>query len=327
MGYAAHCETVAAQIISRLENGELPPWSRPWHTLGTDAPVSSHGRHYRGINRFILGMIAAERGYSSPIWITFKQAQAIGGTVRKGENAKNGRGGTKVIGWGERVITTEDEDTGEKKTTSRLQAFVFTVFNTEQCDGLDPDRLPNLPTRADTDTEVSPLQRAVAIIENMPNRPSYLEGGDIASYDPRMDLVRMPPACRYMTPEAHAGTAFHEFAHATGHPSRLDRGLGTTPTVFNSVQYGVWIAAVTAGALTFTGSRVRGPAVLLTLMLLLAAGAIWPNFIPLTGGNPIFLGYQGVRLVLLLVAVAWLAKVIFWDGHGIKARTSAPIAT
>ncbi len=90
----------------------------------------------------------------------------------------------------------------------------------------------------------------------------------------------------------------------------------------NSVQYGVWIAAMTAGALTFSGSRVRGPAVLLTLMLLLAAGAIWPNFIPLTGGNTIFLGYQGVRLALLLVAVAWLAKAVFWDQRRFNSRPS-----
>lgn len=80
----------------------------------------------------------------------------------------------------------------------------------------------------------------------------------------------------------------------------------------NSVQYGVWIAAMTAGALTFASSRVRGPAILLTLMLLLASGGIWPNFIPLTGGNPIFLGYQGLRLLLLLAALIWLAKSIFW---------------
>ena len=95
----------------------------------------------------------------------------------------------------------------------------------------------------------------------------------------------------------------------------------------NSAQYGVWIAAMTAGALTFSGSRVRGPAVLLALMLLLAAGAIWPNFIPLTGGNPIFLGYQGVRLVLLLVAVAWLAKAIFWDQREFNARASQQTLT
>lgn len=79
----------------------------------------------------------------------------------------------------------------------------------------------------------------------------------------------------------------------------------------NSVQYGVWIAAMTAGALTFANSRVRGPAVLLTLTLLMASWGVWPNFIPLTGGNPIFLAYQGLRLVLLLAAVTWLAKSLF----------------
>ena len=82
---------------------------------------------------------------------------------------------------------------------------------------------------------------------------------------------------------------------------------------FNSVQYGIWIAAITSAALSFKESRVRGPAILLTLMLLLTSQAVWPNFIPLTGGSPVFLAIHGLRLLLLLASLAWVVKIVVWD--------------
>lgn len=75
----------------------------------------------------------------------------------------------------------------------------------------------------------------------------------------------------------------------------------------NSLQYSVWIAAMTAAALTFPGSRALGPAVILTLMLVVADQVIWENFVPFISGNPLLIGYQGLRLALLLVALAWIA--------------------
>lgn len=75
----------------------------------------------------------------------------------------------------------------------------------------------------------------------------------------------------------------------------------------NSLQYGVWIAAMTATALVFASSRAQGPAVILTLMLLVADQVIWENFVPFISGNPLLLGYQGLRLALLLAALVWMS--------------------
>jgi hypothetical protein len=75
----------------------------------------------------------------------------------------------------------------------------------------------------------------------------------------------------------------------------------------NSLQYGVWIAAMTAVALAFASSRALGPAALLTLMLLVADQAIWRNFESFLFGDPLMLVYQGTRLALLLAATVWLA--------------------
>ena len=78
----------------------------------------------------------------------------------------------------------------------------------------------------------------------------------------------------------------------------------------NSLQYGVWIAAIAAAALTFRSSKAMGPAVLLTLMLLVADQVIWDNFVPFISGNPLFLGYQGLRLLLLLAATVWIGWTV-----------------
>jgi hypothetical protein len=78
----------------------------------------------------------------------------------------------------------------------------------------------------------------------------------------------------------------------------------------NSLQYGVWIAAMTAAALAYSSSRARGPAVLLTLSLIVANDVIWAHFVPFISGNPILIAFQGLRLVLLLAATVWLAVEI-----------------
>jgi len=93
----------------------------------------------------------------------------------------------------------------------------------------------------------------------------------------------------------------------------------------NSLQYGVWIAAIAAAALTFPSSRAMGPAVLLTLMLLVADQVIWDNFVPFISGNPLFLGYQGLRLLLLLAATVWIGWTVLSSAfRPSDGRNSAP---
>jgi hypothetical protein len=75
----------------------------------------------------------------------------------------------------------------------------------------------------------------------------------------------------------------------------------------NSLQYGVWIAAMVAAALAYRSSRCLGPAVLLGGMLVVTNDAIWAQFVPFISGNALLLGFQGVRLALLLTAGVWLA--------------------
>lgn len=86
---------ITARIIAELEAGRLP-WVQPWGAVDTAAPLglprnAASGRIYSGINVLILWGAVFARGYSGQSWLTYRQALALGGNVRKGER------GTTVV--------------------------------------------------------------------------------------------------------------------------------------------------------------------------------------------------------------------------------------
>ena len=73
---------ITDRVIGLLEKGVVP-WHKPWHG-GERMPRNLvSGKAYRGVNVFLLHAMA----YESPYWLTYKQAQELGGNVRKGEHA------------------------------------------------------------------------------------------------------------------------------------------------------------------------------------------------------------------------------------------------
>ena len=87
-----HAETFIrrspSKIVAQLEDG-IRPWLKPWnaeHAAGRiTRPLRHNGEPYHGINILMLWASAEEQGFVSPYWLTFKQAQSLGGHVRKGE--------------------------------------------------------------------------------------------------------------------------------------------------------------------------------------------------------------------------------------------------
>ena len=71
---------VTEQILKQLESGVVP-WRKPWSAEPPCNLVS--GKEYRGINPFLL----ASQGYGSRYWVTFSQANKLGGRIRKGEKS------------------------------------------------------------------------------------------------------------------------------------------------------------------------------------------------------------------------------------------------
>lgn len=205
-------------VLDALAEGHIP-WEKPW-VGGSDAPRSIHGRPYRGMNAFWLSYVRQIKGYGSPYWITFNQAKQRGGSVRKGEK------GTLVLlyKWYDR----EDPETGETKRAFFLTSF--TVFNVEQCDGIEA------PTQEQAE-EFDAIEQAEAILNGMPQRPRIGFGGDRAYYHPALDYVQLPEREQFKTREGFYFTAYHELAHSTGHESRLGRKGITDTAGFGSEPY------------------------------------------------------------------------------------------
>src|SRR5262245_48521206 len=121
---------VSERIAHQLETGALP-WVKPWSkTPGANIPMNAAtNRPYSGCNVVLL-WIAANRGWATPRFLTFKQALAAGGCVRKGEH------GTKV--YFVKLLIRKGEKMRNGKIAERDIPMLreYTVFNVAQCDGL-----------------------------------------------------------------------------------------------------------------------------------------------------------------------------------------------
>ena len=208
-------EKVTAELLDQLAAG-VAPWRQPW--VGGGAVNALSGKAYRGINVWILWAAMRRRELDGGGWLTFKQAQSVGGCVRKGEK------GTAVVFW-KLLQDREDVD----RTIPLLRHY--TVFHTSQCEGL-PASLTETPGTTGTITD------AEALIALYADRP-MVQTGSAAYYTPARDIVTMPSKDRFESLAAYYHTLYHELAHSTGHGSRLKRAEVTSPDRFGSHAYGV----------------------------------------------------------------------------------------
>jgi len=208
---------VTSKIIADLEKG-VRPWQRPWNAEQAAGRISRPLRHngtpYRGVNVLLLWGEAQEKGYSAPIWMTFKQAQQLGATVRKGEH------GSLVV-FADRFTKTETDQQGQESAREIPFMKGFTVFNVEQIDGLPP----NYHAKAQELGEpVARIAQAEAFFATTGARIQH--GGNQAFYAPARDLVQMPRRESFKDAESYCATLAHELTHWTSHPDRLARELG-----------------------------------------------------------------------------------------------------
>lgn len=205
---------ITQQIIAQLEAG-VRPWTQPWKA---GASVSRSLRHdgtpYTGINVILLWSEAASRGFTQPTWMTFRQALALGGHVRKGET------GSTVV-YANRVTRTEINDPGEDERVAFPFLKAYSVFNVEQIHDLPEKFAPAGIARVNTDTRIS---RAEVFFAQC--RADIRHGGGCAYYAPGPDYVQMPVFESFASADAYYATLGHEMTHWTRHASRLDRDFG-----------------------------------------------------------------------------------------------------
>lgn len=193
-------EIVTEKVISQLESG-VAPWRKPWRTELPCNLVS--GKPYRGINTFLLGM----QGRESKYWLTFKQANQLGGHVRAGEKAST------VTFWN---IGAEKLDAVTGKVSKPFLLRYYSVFNATQIDGLEKLKLGN------ASRPIPDIDTCETIVSGMPNPPRF-ETSNAAWYRPASDTVGMPAKGLFNSSEEYYSTLFHELTHSTGHASRIGR--------------------------------------------------------------------------------------------------------
>lgn len=209
---------VTDTIIAQIEAG-TPPWRKPWtgDTAGAAFPMRHNGEPYRGINVLMLWAVAQNRAYTSPYWMTFKQARDLGGMVKKGEKC------ARSVFYG--TFEKDDDERNDEKTdgegkTRIPYAKTNNVFNADQIEGLPeeyyitPEPARDLGTETDPELDAFFKSTGADIVTSDDPR---------AYYRPATDQIHMPPICTFYDANGYFGTLAHETIHWTGSEKRLER--------------------------------------------------------------------------------------------------------
>ncbi len=199
-------EIVTQRMIDYIEQYQDLPWMKPWATVESPQRNFITMNPYKGINALLTGM----SGYSSPSGChssrcakreadsrrTRKELQFyIGQHLKRRAMMKRMRKSLKSLGSIE-CITSLMQD--------QIEGIEFPEFELPKYD-------------------FNPIDEAERIIESMPKRPIIEATGKEAYYSPMFDMVTVPHPERFNPSVEFYGTLFHELAHSTGHPSRLNR--------------------------------------------------------------------------------------------------------
>lgn len=257
----AALQRFAEMLIKRMEEMQKD-WHKGWIGGGSmfGLPQNISGRTYEGSNAFLLFLHTAENGYKAPVYMTYGQLHKEGAHVLKGEKA------VPVFKWGFSIKdkdgkkVTEEEfhnmtDDEKKECKRRPFLKIYPEFNIDQTNMSEVnkekyDAVVSQFRKTDVPTITDGMYVNKAIDRMMEKQEwvckiQYDKEEKGAYYSPAKDIVVLPTKAQFRIhpddPEEcfkdgqeYYGTALHEMAHSTGHPSRLDR---LKPAAFGSPEY------------------------------------------------------------------------------------------
>lgn len=223
-------QEVANRIIALLEQGTAP-WQCTWSQYGLAQNYAT--KHvYTGINLILMN----NTKHPVPYFLTFRQAKALGGKIRKGAKAERVYFYSRYYKDenGNRLKAEEvkaSEAAGEDLQTISFLKY-YNVFAIADVEGVTFD-LPELKLY-----ENERICRCEQIVANMPNKPVISQfNSERACYRPVSDEITIPEINQFSSAEYYYVTLFHELIHSTGHESRLSRPAITSPKKFGSKAY------------------------------------------------------------------------------------------
>jgi len=173
---------------------------------------AASGRNYRGLNVPLLWAATLAGGYSQHVWVSFRQAQALGGNVRKGERAT-------FVYFFKFIERDERNASGESEKVRIPLIRTYPVFNADQCENV---RIPQHAQRKPTESPGA-LGVVGPVIDRLGLAGGLRYGGNAAFYSFGADCVQVPAVESFISTDAFKATLLHECGHATGHHSRLAR--------------------------------------------------------------------------------------------------------
>ena len=168
-----------------------------------------------------------------PRWLTFNQAQELGGNVRRGEH---GRIIVTLWKWLKPGAKEADQDFSDSALAGKAIpgcgiTGCLTLSNARDSRSSNPWR----PWR--NSIRMRGLPAPVLLVAGMPFRPTIMHGKSGAFYSPSLDSVGMPNFETFRSAAGYYATMFHELGHSTGHTSRLNRTTVTQNARFGSETY------------------------------------------------------------------------------------------
>ena len=196
-------EKITGKIIELLEAGTVP-WRQPWSGAAPTNLASMNP--YRGINFLLLGCL----GFESNYWLTFKQAQKLGGGINYGEKSPS------FVVYSDNLVTKKLLPDGTEEAVVRRFLKYTPVFNFCQCRDIEA------PGREGRD--IQPLSACTTFMEGLKEKPR-IETGHLAAYVPSEDKIVMPAIRHFRDAENYHASLFHELTHWSGAAHRLNRPL------------------------------------------------------------------------------------------------------
>jgi len=215
-------EVITDAIIAQLEKGVIP-WEKSWINSCKNA-VSR--KDYRGINRLITSMTMVMKEFKCPYFATYNQIKDLGGHVKRGAH------GIPIIFW--KVIDVKSVSEELEITEKNIPMMrYFTVFNLDQCQGIDMSKFQMAENQND------PIETAEQVVNNWKDKPENKRTGTQPCYLPQEDKIEIPDIAYFKSSESFYSTLFHEMIHSTGHTSRLNREEVVKLTFFGTESYAI----------------------------------------------------------------------------------------
>lgn len=210
-------QQITDEVIRDLEAGTVP-WEQAWNGGFSFPRNAASATDYHGINVLILWCKQRRQNFASSQWLTYNQAQSLGGQVKRGEKA------TRIVYYKALEVEREN-DKGESETHKIPMLKTHAVFNLTQCEGLET--LLEIETGIQPKNEIGVCESAENIVK-VSGAAVHFGSSAMAFYQPDEDVIEMPERHQFKDQIGFYSTMLHELTHWTGHSSRLGREFPKT---------------------------------------------------------------------------------------------------